>query len=246
LPENERFDLQEELYSFPYHWLPHIDTGGAVRLYRALHWGLDYLTYMSKVVQLVADLRPRSLCDIGCGDGRLISLLAQPVPRVVGIDVSERAVEFARAFNPGADVRCMDVAEIDEQFDLITLVEVLEHIPSPGVESFIHSVAAGLVPEGRLIVTVPSTNVPINPKHYRHYNLETLTATLSPLFVVERHWWLYRRGVAERFWRRLLLNRLFVLHYAPALRLLWRLHRRFSFEADSTTGLHLVCVAKKR
>jgi SAM-dependent methyltransferase len=243
LTRDEEFERQDALYAFPYHWLPHLDARGTVRLHRELSWGLDYLTYVTHVVGLIRELQPESLCDVGCGDGRLVNLASAFVPRVVGVDVSERAVAFARAFNPGARIVCQDVSEVGGNFDVVTLIEVLEHVPSESMGDFIRAVADRVRTGGHLIVTVPSKNVPTSKKHYRHYDLDRLVDTLSPEFTIEQHWWLYRRGPIEGLIRRALLNRLFLLRYAPALRLAWRLHERLSYYADFGTGLHLACLA---
>ena len=80
------------------------------------------------------ELRPRSIIDIGCGGGMMISLLAEKYPEalIAGIDISETSVEYAREYNRGLvdSKRCRiekaSVSEIpceDGSFDLAVSCE---------------------------------------------------------------------------------------------------------------------------
>lgn len=238
-----RSAIQDKLYEFPYHYLPRFDPGGTPRLHRHLSWGLDYLTYTSFVVERVRQIAPRSLLDVGCGDGRLINLVRPIVLQVCGVDLSEQALSFARAFNPDIEFRCADIANLTGTYALVTLIEVLEHIPDEQVERFVRNVARLTEENGRLMVTVPTVNVPLNEKHYRHYDLDLLEATLQPYFEIEEHWWLYRRSLLARCLRSLVVNRFYVLNCSPVLALIWRIHKHEAYFADSSTGAHLACLA---
>jgi hypothetical protein len=66
-----RFNIQDTQIDFPYHYLPHVDRHGTRRLHRSLPWGLDYLCHMTFIADVVARHGPKSLLDVGCGDGRL-------------------------------------------------------------------------------------------------------------------------------------------------------------------------------
>jgi len=241
---NSKFDLQDILYQFPYHYLPSLCEGNIPRIHRYLNWGLEYLTYMSFLADLIIQIAPQSLLDIGCGDGRLINLIKSVVPKTLGIDRSEQAISFARAFNPDIEFKCADIASLSGSYSLVTLIEVLEHIPDEDMENFIRNVDRLIQKNGFLLVSVPTVNVSLNKKHYRHYNLELLRSTLEPHFEIKKHWWLYRRGLLERWLRAMIVNRLFILNYSPLLNLIWRVHRRKTYFADASTGTHLVCLAK--
>jgi hypothetical protein len=82
---DSKFVIQASQYEFPYHYLPHFSANGTPRLHRYLAWGLDYLTYTSFVVEQIRQISPRSLLDIGCGDGRLINVVKTFVPQVSGL-----------------------------------------------------------------------------------------------------------------------------------------------------------------
>ena len=240
----DKFQVQDALYNMPYHYFPTVD-GDAVRLHQALPWGLEYLTYMVHVVELIRMSRPGSLLDVGCGDGRLEHMLRGVVPIMKGIDLSERAIAFARAFNPDIEFEPIDISAIKDKYAAITLIEVLEHVPDSDLTRLVQNVAPCLEQEGFLLVTVPTTNLPLNRKHYRHYTLELLTDTLAPTFRIERHWWVYQLGFKTRILSRLLLNRWFVLNHRGLSRLIWKVHRRYSFFAQPTNGAHLIALAHK-
>lgn len=243
MEQKTKFAYQDLLYHFPYHYLPSLEDGLTPRLHRQLSWGLEYLTYMSFVAEYIKQQRIESLCDVGCGDGRLINMVKEFVPHVTGIDLSERATAFAKAFNPEVEILCDDISNLKHQYQMVTLVEVLEHISDQQTEDFLRNVSRLLSPDGCLLVTVPTVNVPLNKKHYRHYDLQVLEKSLSPHFEIKRHWWLYRQGRTEKLLRKLLCNKFYLLNYPPALRLIWRTHQRISFYADNQTGTHLVCLA---
>lgn len=171
--DDQKFSLQDSEYSFPYHYLPHIDPASGVGMVaRRLGWGLEYLTYLLHCRDLVADLGPTSLLDVGCGDGRFLGLFGGPVDRRVGLDLSENAIRFATAFNPNAEFRV--ASSIDEQFDVVTAIEVLEHIPPDEADGFIRNLVRSVRPGGHIVISVPTVNARLQRKHYRHFTLETL------------------------------------------------------------------------
>src|SRR5438552_7873234 len=90
---------QEAEYAFPYHHLPQI---APFSISRHLFWGHAYASYVEKVLQLLSKQPFESLIDIGCGDGKLLLEISKRFrgKRLVGTDMSERALAFARAFAP--------------------------------------------------------------------------------------------------------------------------------------------------
>lgn len=243
---SQRFDIQAQQYAFPYHYLPTVDESGLVGIFRSLKWGMEYLTYMTFVRDyIVQELRAGSVLDVGCGDGRLSDMLHGKVERVVGCDLAEQAILFARAFNPDLEFYLDDVKNVPGQFDVTTLIEVMEHIPDEQYPEFVEKVAAKTKPDGRLIVSVPTTNLPLNKKHFRHYTLDLLRQQLAPSFEIERHWFLVKQGGVLTCLRLMLQNRAVIVMVGPWRRLVWRLHKRWSYMADAQNGEHLVVVARR-
>lgn len=83
-----------------------------------------------------AGLRPRTLVEIGCGDGALLSELSGLAAVVDGFELSPTAIELARKRGiPGARrLEAYDGARVpagDGAYDLAVLSHVLEHVPEP-------------------------------------------------------------------------------------------------------------------
>jgi SAM-dependent methyltransferase len=81
-------------------------------------------------------LKPRSLVEIGCGDGALLAQLRGLAEVVDGFELSAPAAELARRAVPEARrIEAYDGSEVpaeDDSYDLAILSHVLEHVPVPG------------------------------------------------------------------------------------------------------------------
>jgi 2-polyprenyl-3-methyl-5-hydroxy-6-metoxy-1,4-benzoquinol methylase len=81
---------------------------------------------------------PRSLLDVGCGEGVLVHKWAQRLGerRVVGIDLEESSIQegWAQRQAPNLEYRVMRAENLpfaDNEFDVACAIEVLEHVPNP-------------------------------------------------------------------------------------------------------------------
>ncbi|SIT65577.1 3-demethylubiquinone-9 3-methyltransferase [Ectothiorhodosinus mongolicus] len=124
--------------------------------YRPLHeinpLRLDYIE------SRVGALEGLQVLDVGCGGGLLSEGLARRGAHVTGIDLGENALDVARMhlFESGLEVdyqlrsaEDMAVAK-PGQFDVVTCMEMLEHVPDPG--SVLTACAQLLKPGGHLVV----------------------------------------------------------------------------------------------
>jgi 2-polyprenyl-3-methyl-5-hydroxy-6-metoxy-1,4-benzoquinol methylase len=142
------------------------------------------------------------VADVGCGDGKILLELARLRPGAIceGFDLSERSIAFAQAYAFGVDnvaFSARDFAESSGGYDLILCIETLEHIADEDIPAFARTLRAKLSPRGRLILSVPTTNRPVQAKHYRHYDLALLERHASPSFVVTQRLLTVTRSARE-------------------------------------------------
>lgn len=99
-------------------------------------------------------VRPGRLLDFGCGFGHFMVLAKKRGWQCVGVDLSEQAVSVARdAFHLDAWAGNQDtVARSGERFDLITLWNVIDHLPDSA--DTIRLLAGSLSPGGILVIRV--------------------------------------------------------------------------------------------
>jgi 2-polyprenyl-6-hydroxyphenyl methylase/3-demethylubiquinone-9 3-methyltransferase len=134
------------------------DARGA---FRTLHEINDLrLNYIDVRAPLVG----ARVLDVGCGGGILSEGLARRGAIVVGVDRGEPNVEAARAHASAAgltiDYRCAGVEDIATaqpgSFDIVTCLEVLEHVPEPA--SLVSSCAVALRPGGAAFFSTLNRN----------------------------------------------------------------------------------------
>jgi 2-polyprenyl-6-hydroxyphenyl methylase/3-demethylubiquinone-9 3-methyltransferase len=113
----------------------------------------------------LAPLAGREVLDVGCGGGILSESMAQRGARVTGIDLATRALRVARLHaletqTTGVEYREISVealaAERPESFDIVTCMEMLEHVPDPA--SVVRACAALVRPGGRVYFSTINRN----------------------------------------------------------------------------------------
>jgi len=118
--------------------------------------------------QCGGSLKGKRILDIGCGGGILSESLANEGAIVVGIDLAEAGLEVAKLhlLESGFDIDYQFISAEDltdsesESFDVITCLEMLEHVPDP---SLIIDACSKLVkPNGRVFFSTINRN----PKSY--------------------------------------------------------------------------------
>jgi SAM-dependent methyltransferase len=126
----------------------------------------------------VADLLP-DVCgrvlDVGCNAGALLHSLGRHRPDLdlAGVDIDALALDTARARLPEADLRTAPADALpfaDASFDLVTCIDVVEHLPEATRRPAGRELRRVLRPGGRLIVQVPhaGTFAWLDPQNLRH------------------------------------------------------------------------------
>ena len=115
-----------------------------------------------------APLLGKNVIDIGCGGGVLSEAMARKGAKVTGIDLSKKALKVAdlHSLESGVEVRYKHIAAEDMaqeeagQFDVVTCMEMLEHVPDPA--SIVQAAATLVKPGGHVFFSTLNRN----PKSY--------------------------------------------------------------------------------
>ena len=114
------------------------------------HFGLDECGFRP--------LSGKRALDVGCGAGLLAEPLARLGAKVTAVDAAPELIEVARAHAAAAglsiDYRAVGVEALDGAYDLVTAMEVIEHVADPA--AFVAALAARLAPGGLLILSTPN------------------------------------------------------------------------------------------
>ena len=118
--------------------------------------------------------------DIGCGMGfAMLALTDRGYRKVVGVDIDRSQIEACKRRNLDVEL----IADLGEylsrypgRFGLVTMLDVLEHIPTVQQIQILKQVNVALAPGGRLILKVPNASSIIAPRwqyidftHYTSY-----------------------------------------------------------------------------
>jgi len=118
------------------------------------------LQYVSRAVTLAG----ASVLDVGCGGGILSESMAHAGARVLGIDLSRAVLDVAELHaldaKAATEYRLIPVEELARErpaaFDLVTCMEMLEHVPDPAAS--IQALAALVKPGGDIILSTLNRN----------------------------------------------------------------------------------------
>jgi 2-polyprenyl-3-methyl-5-hydroxy-6-metoxy-1,4-benzoquinol methylase len=159
--------------------------------------------FESTLDDLWGTAEPRSILDVGCGEGVLTLKWAERLGdgRIVGIDLDDPKLqaEWETRRRPNLEYRVEEATSLsfaDGEFDMATAIEVLEHVPEP--ERTLAEMAR--VAERWLLVSVPrepvwrATNMARGaylrqlgntPGHLNHWSKRSFVALLSRYGQVE-------------------------------------------------------------
>ncbi|MDY6784730.1 MAG: class I SAM-dependent methyltransferase [Cyanobacteriota bacterium] len=238
---------QETGYCFPYHHIPDYKKG-FTQCYN-FPWGINYAATLEFLGDRLKQETFNSLIDVGCGDGRIAKEMRTRFKNKVveGVDYSPRSIKMARAFDEEGTYHNLNIIEdsLNRRYDLALLIEVFEHIPPDLGDRFLQAVANLLEDNGTLILTVPHSNVPTEPKHYRHFSVQTLSRCLEPYFEIvetlpfEKIDW-RKKGIDL-----ILTNKLFILNSGKLKNALYRYYKKHLFYVKGENSCKRIYIKAK-
>jgi len=121
---------------------------------------------IEKIVSRIKD--GDKILDIGCGNGRLLSVLANKQINYLGVDNSSELIKLAQRNYPNQQFKIGDILQLDlipeKNFDYIFCIAVLQHIPSKKWRlEALKQLKEKIGVEGQIIVS--NWNLWANPKH---------------------------------------------------------------------------------
>ena len=107
----------------------------------------------------------KSLVDVGCGGGLVAEGMASAGADVTGIDMAQASLEVAQLHGLESGVRvnyrCMTAEQLADErpasFDVVTCLEMLEHVPNP--EAVVSACSRLVKPGGRVFFSTLNRNV---------------------------------------------------------------------------------------
>jgi 2-polyprenyl-3-methyl-5-hydroxy-6-metoxy-1,4-benzoquinol methylase len=129
-----------------------------------------WLEFFASVADgIVRDLHPAATLDAGCAMGFLVEALAERGVDAHGIDISEYAIsEVDESVRDRCEVRSL-TEQLPGRYDLITCIEVVEHVPQAEAETVIANLCRAT--DQLLLSTTPQdfgepTHLNVQPPEY--------------------------------------------------------------------------------
>lgn len=128
---------------------------------QSIFWNQDYLqnpAERERIQETISAIPSdtHSVLDVGCGNGTFVNALVNTFPdkfdRITGLDASKEALKYVKSEKIHGTI--IDLPFQNESFDMVTCLEVLEHLPREDFRKGILELQR--VSRKHIIVTVPN------------------------------------------------------------------------------------------
>ncbi len=170
-----KLNKTEQKYFLPIHWIRP----------RYHKYSIVYFGYVKILKEIFSHEKRGYVLDAGCGDGRISYEIQKLGHKILGIDIFENSVMYAKILVPNADFKVVDLVNLDEdeishkKFDFVMCVEVIEHIHPDYCSKVLKNLNGLLKSGGKLVITFPSHKIPISKLHYQHFTAEDAKSLLE-------------------------------------------------------------------
>ncbi|HNV97684.1 MAG TPA: class I SAM-dependent methyltransferase [bacterium] len=228
---------QEDQYCKPYHYFIEKNS-----------WtGLFYYSYMQPVINYINSKNGLKILDAGCGDG-FFEYSVNNKNHIFGVDYSEKAIEFAKIFNNSSTSKeffCQSIETTnfpDNYFDVVVNLAVFEHIEPEKCQNVLEEFGRVLKSDGELIMAIPTKNLSIPKKHYRHFDYNEIELILKEKnFSIKNYYYVFNKRFNIFF--KFIENRFFRINFL--FRHLPKFFNLFFAKANKDSGLMLLIFCEK-
>ncbi|MHB9072933.1 MAG: class I SAM-dependent methyltransferase [Desulfobaccales bacterium] len=185
----------------------------------------DYVELLSKIIQEHLKHEPMIIADMGCGAGFIANELKIKFPesRVIGYDISQHAIEYAKTHWLKAEFHCMGIdheSNFGLKFDIIHCREFYPFTRTNNIEfalGYLNMFKKHLNPNGIIVLTLAHTEKCIlNSVDSLSSNINTLL-TYKKILLPSRHLYRYTRNLSIANALTHLANKIFKKHNAYCL-----------------------------
>ena len=243
--------IQEEEYIFPYHYIP--DFTIFPQHFRVWSWSYRYIAGLDLVLSKIANQPFESILDFGCGDGRFLNILYGIYgegKKYYGVDISERAIAFANAFNFDSNIKFTSKNIIDyklkNNFDLITSIEVIEHINPEMLNHVIGRLTNLLRVSGKLILTCPHVNKKLNSKHFQHFSKDGIKKILGESYKIQFYYFDKKSRWFTILYSFIYINPILIFTNKYINAFMYWFYQRFMFHCDNETNCERMLVVAEK
>ena len=134
---------------------------------------------VEKIVEYIDSSREeKNFLDFGCGKGAFLKAFSKTFPdwNIYGADSGDIQEDDIRKLPKFREYYSCGLNEIEKNFDLISLIHVLEHIPSP--IKLLEDIKRKLSPSGLSVIQVPNASINqidlVIADHCSHFTVKTL------------------------------------------------------------------------
>lgn len=124
--------------------------------------------------------------EVGCGEGRGVSLLMEHARSFTAVDKIETVIQSLQQQFPGGTFKSMNIPPLtglaDNAYDVVFSFQVIEHIKDDRL--FLKEIHRVLKPGGTALLTTPNRKMSLsrNPWHIREYLPQELSGLASSIF----------------------------------------------------------------
>lgn len=199
--QQEVVEFQKYLQRGAYHW-----QQIAKNPFRRNAYVLGrYQNVMTLVTEACGTLEGKTILEVGCGDGVLAYLLAKQGARVIGIDYSALAIDFAKQKTAAESdlhlqfqqASAYQLPFADAGFDMVISSDVIEHMTD--VDQYLREIARVCQVGGKIVLSTPVrfTERVLDPEHVVEWFPNEFKALINGYFPQSRFYYSHPVALQE-------------------------------------------------